>query len=108
MTEAVKAAEICNNPDKFYNNNHESINKLIKHWKNFKKMDLYEFMNQYKDLIECQDTQRAFLGLNSPYVVEDEFQHMVGNFNIEFANFNPVEKQRLKLKDEFHNVTVAA
>ena len=36
MAGAVKAAEKCSNPDKFYNNNHESINKLIKHWQNFK------------------------------------------------------------------------
>ena len=73
MAGAVKAAEICRNPDKFYNNSHESINKLIKHWQNFKKMDLYEFTKQYENLIEYQESviQRAFLGLNSPYVVRD-------------------------------------
>ena len=71
---------------------------------NFKKMDLYEFMKQYKDLIKCQesDIQRAFLGLNSPYAIKDEFQRIVQNFNTEFASLNPVEKQRYK--DKFHNV----
>ena len=56
--------------------------------------------------IECHesDIQLAFLGLNSPYVVRDEFQHMLGRFNTEFASLNPVRKQRLK--DEFHNVIV--
>ena len=56
--------------------------------------------------IECHesDIQLAFLGLNSPYVVRDEFQHMLGKFNTEFASLNPVGKQRLK--DEFHNVIV--
>ena len=106
MARAVKAAEICSNPDKFYNNNHESINKLIKHWQNFKKMGLCEFTKQYEDLIECQesDIQGAFLGLNSPYVFRDELQHMVRNVSTEFASLSPVGKQRLK--DEFHNVIV--
>ena len=99
MAGAVKAAEICSNPGKLYNKNHESINKLIKHWQNFKRMDLYEFIKQYEDLTECQgsDIQRDFLGLNSPYIVRNEFQHMV-------RSFNPVGKQRLE--DEFHNVIV--
>ena len=76
----MKAAEICSNPDKFYNKHNESINKLIKQLQNFKKMALHEFIKQYKDLIECQenDIRRTFLG---PYVVRDEFQHMVRNFN---------------------------
>ena len=88
MAGAVKAAERCSNPDKFYNNNHKSINKLIKHWQNFKKMDLHEFIKQYEDLIESQesDIQRAFLGLNSPYVVRDEPQLMVRNFNTEHTS----------------------
>ena len=62
-------------------------------------MYLYEFIKQYEDLIEYQesDIQHTFLGLNSPYIVTNELQHVV-------QNLNPVGKQRLE--DEFHYVIV--
>ena len=58
--------ELNDKPDKFYNNSIEAIDKLIKHWQNFKKIDLYSFVKEYEELIECQESDilRAYLGLN--------------------------------------------
>ena len=36
---AVRAYELREDNDKFYNNSVEVINKLIKNWQNFKKID---------------------------------------------------------------------
>ena len=57
-------------------------------------MDVPEFIKQNENLIECQesDIQCAFLGLNNPYIVRDELQHMVRKFNTEFASLNTVGK----------------
>ena len=63
---AVLVCELNDKPDKFYNNSIEAIDKLIKHWQNFKKIDLYSFVKEYEELIECQESDilRAYLGLN--------------------------------------------
>ena len=84
--------------DKFYNNSIEAINKLIKHWQNYKKIDLYSFAKEYEELIECQesDVLRAYLGLNGPYVVRKEFTNHEKVFNIEYASFSINEKQKIK------------
>ena len=55
MEGAVKAAGICTGSSRFYNNNMESINNLIKKWQNYRKVDLYAFAKEYEDLIECQE-----------------------------------------------------
>ena len=62
---AVLACELNDKSDKFYNNSIEAINKLIKHWQNYKKIGLYSFAKEYEELIECQesDVLRAYLGL---------------------------------------------
>ena len=84
--------------DKFYNNSIEAINKLIKHWQNYKKIDLYSFANEYEELIECQesDVLRTYLGLNGPYVVRKEFTNHKKVFNIEYASLSINEKQEIK------------
>ena len=84
--------------DKFYNNSIEAINKLIKHWQNYKKIDLYSFANEYEELIECQesDVLRTYLGLNGPYVVRKEFTNHKKVFNIEHASLSINEKQEIK------------
>ena len=40
---AVNACELNDIEDKFYNNSIESMDKLIKHWQNYKKVDLFFF-----------------------------------------------------------------
>ena len=84
--------------DKFCNNSIEAINKLIKHWQNYKKIDLYSFANEYEELIECQesDVLRTYLGLNGPYVVRKEFTNHKKVFNIEYASLSINEKQEIK------------
>ena len=84
--------------DKFYNNSIQAINKLIKHWQNYKKIDLYSFAKEYEELIECQesDVLRAYLGLNSPYVVRKEFTNHKKVFNIGYASLSITEKQKIK------------
>ena len=39
MKGVVRACELIDNRDNFYNNSVESINKLPKHWQNFKQID---------------------------------------------------------------------
>ena len=39
MKGAVRACELIDNMDDFYNNSVESIIKLPKHWQNFKQID---------------------------------------------------------------------
>ena len=88
---AVLACELNDKSDKFYNNSIEAINKLIKHWQNYKKIDLYSFAKEYEELIECQesDVLRAYLRLNGPYVVRKEFTNHEKVFSIN-------EKQKIK------------
>ena len=95
---AVLACELNDKSDKFYNNSIEAINKLIKHWQNYKKIDLYSFANEYEELIECQesDVLRTYLGLNGPYVVRKEFTNHKKVFNIEYASLSINEKQEIK------------
>ena len=49
----VKAAEICDSPQRFYNNNMESINNLIKKRQDNRKVDLYSFSKEYQTLADC-------------------------------------------------------
>ena len=96
---AVLACELNDKSDKFYNNSVEAtINKLIKHWQNYKKIDLYSFSKEYEELIECQesDVLRGYLGLNGPYVVRKEFTNHKKVFNIEYASLSINEKQKIK------------
>ena len=82
MAGEVKAAKICTNPVVAILQQQSRIHKQTnKRLAKFKKMALHEFINQYEDLIEYQesDIQRTFLGLNSPYAVWDEFQCMIRN-----------------------------
>ena len=73
--------------EKFYNNNMESIKKLLKHWQNYKKLDYYKFVQEYEELLEEQESNvlRAFLNLDSPFDVRSEFSHHKLNFTIQFA-----------------------
>ena len=84
--------------DKFYTDSIEAINKPIKYWQNYKKIDLYSFAQEYEELIKCQesDVLRAYLGLNSPYVVRKEFTNHKKVFSIEYASLSITEKQKMK------------
>ena len=99
MKRAVRACELSEDNDKFYNNSVEAINKLIKHWQIFKKMDLVAFSKEYEELVQCQESSnvlKAYLGLSSPYVVWNEFSGYARNFQIEYALLPPEEKKEMK------------
>ena len=91
---AVLACELNDKSDKFYNNSIEAI----KHWQNYKKIVLCSFAKEYAELIECQesDVLRAYLGLNSAYIVRKEFTNHKNVFNIEYASLFITENQKIK------------
>ena len=77
---AVRACELSEDNDKFYNNSVEAMNnKLIKHWQNLKKTELIQF--QESDILE------TYLGLSSPYVVRNEFSSYLHSLNFRTFNF---------------------
>ena len=39
----VNVCKLNDDQDKFYNNSIDSMNKLLKHWQNYKKIDFYAF-----------------------------------------------------------------
>ena len=67
--------ELNDDHDKFYNNSIESMNKLLKHWHSYKKIDLYAFAKEYEELSPCQESDilKAYLGLRGAYEVRKEF-----------------------------------
>ena len=87
-------------PEKFYNNNMESINKLLKHWQNYKKLDYYKFVQEYEEFPEEQESNvlRAFLSLDSPFEGRSEFSHHKLNFTAQFAILKPSKKEDVKNK----------
>ena len=86
-------------PEKFYNNM-ELINKLLKHWQNYKKLDYYKFVQEYEELLEEQESNvlRAFLNLDSPFEVRSEFFHHKLNFTTQFVILEPSKKEDVKNK----------
>ena len=77
---AVRACELSEDNDKFYNNSVEAMNnKLIKHWQNLKKTELIQFQES--------DILKAYLGLSSPYVVRNEFSSYLHSLNFRTSNF---------------------
>ena len=70
---AVRACKLSEDNDNIYNNSVEAINKLIKPWQNFKKIDLATFSKEYEELVQCQesDVLKAYFGLSNPYVVRN-------------------------------------
>ena len=86
----VNACELNDDQDKFYNNSIESMNKLLKHWENYKKIDLYAFAKEYEELI------KAYQGLRGPYEVRDEFKNNMRNFNTEYASLSAPKKAKVK------------
>lgn len=58
------------------NNVPESANALLKRWQGFSSKDMSTFIDDVKELIDKQksDVRRAFLGLESPYVVRTEYR----------------------------------
>ena len=57
----------------------ESINAVIKRWRNFEATNMLEFVTDIRKLVEKQkdDVNRAFMCLDSPYTVRKEFQAQV-------------------------------
>ena len=95
---AVRACELSEDNDKFYNNLVEAMNKLIKHWQNFRKIDLVAFSKEYEELVQCQesDVLEAYLGLSSPYIVRNGFSDYARNFQVEYALLLLEEKKKVK------------
>ena len=87
-------------PEKFYNNNMESINKLLKQWLNYKKLDYYKFVQEYEELLEEEESNvlGAFLNLDSPFEVWSEFSHHKLNFITQFAILESSKKEDVKNK----------
>lgn len=73
----------------------ESINKLIKHWRNLRKTDLLAISKKYEEIIQWQgnDVLRARLGLPSSCIVKNDFLSYIRNFNTEHA-LSPIEEKK--------------
>ena len=80
-------------PEKFYSNNMESINKLLKHWQNYKKLEFYKFVQVLKE--QESNVLRAFLNLESPFEFRSEFSHRKLNFT---TILEPSKKEDVKNK----------
>ena len=78
----------------------ESTNKLLKHWQNYKNVDYYKFVQEYKELLEEQESNvfRAFLNPDSPFEVRSEFSHHRLNFTTQFSILEPSKKEDVKNK----------
>ena len=74
------------------------MNKLLKHWQSYKKIDLYAFAKEYEELVQCQesDVLKAYLGLRGPYDVREELKNNTRNFNTEYASQSAPEKAKVK------------
>ena len=74
------------------------MNKLLKHWQNYKKIDLYAFAKEYEELVQCQesDVLKAYLGLRGPYEVREEFKNNMRNFNMEYTPLSTPEKAKVE------------
>ena len=106
MKGAVLACEIFNDSDRFYNKKIEGINKLIKKWEEYRKVDLFTFIKEYEELVRCQerDIQKAFLGLDSPIIVKERYSEKNRNSDTDFKYADQNEK--LKFKQDIFNVIV--
>ena len=51
MKSAVLACKLSNDSDRFYNNKREGINKLIKPWQKYRRVDLFTFAKEYGELV---------------------------------------------------------
>ena len=67
---SVKASQVVDCSDFFYNNSCEFINKLLKLWQGKKKVDCLKFAEQIQDLARCQegDVLRAYMSMPSPFL----------------------------------------
>ena len=74
------------------------MNKLLKNWQSYKKIDLYAFAKESEQLVQCQksDVLKAYLGLRGPYEVREEFKNNMRNFNAEYASLSAPEKAKVK------------
>ena len=77
---AAKASRDAGLEDEAETNNvPESGNALLKRWQNFQTTDMSSFVDDVKDLVSKQrnDVKRAFLGIDSSYVVRPEYVEYV-------------------------------
>ena len=102
----VNARKLNDDQDKFCNNSIESMNKLLKNWQSYKKIDLYAFAKEYEQLVQCQksDVLKAYLGLRGPYEVREKIKNNMRNFNAEYAS--PSAPEKAKVKELLLNVAV--
>ena len=99
MKGAVRASELNEDNDKFYNNSVEAIKKLIKNTGRIKKkIDLAAFSKEYEELVQCQesDALKTYVGLSSPRVVPNKFSGYARNFQTEYALLPLEEKKKVK------------
>ena len=96
---AVNNAEVCDLRNKFYNNGCESKNNLIKCWQNYGKVDLLQFKKSYVEITSCEENNvaKAFLGLEGPYTVREEFAHLCKSYS-EFRSCDRTEMEEFKKK----------
>ena len=94
---SVKAAGVVDCPEFFYNNSCEFMNRLVKDWQNKKKLDVYQFVEEYETLAKAQesDVLRAFLGVQSPFVPRPQFDCLTIDFNTEYACLSVNDKKKV-------------
>ena len=94
----VNVRKLNDGQDKFCNNSIKSMNKLLKNWQSYKKIDLYAFAKESEQLVQCQKSNvlKAYLGLRGPYEVREEFKNNMRNFNAEYASLSAPEKAKVK------------
>ena len=96
----VKASEVVDCPEFYYNNMVEFINKLLKLWQGKKQIDCLKFAEQIQDLAASQESDilRAFMGLQSPFVPREEFKQFKLNFNTQYSNLETSKKEKVRNK----------
>ena len=92
---SVKASQVVDCSDFFYNNSCEFINKLLKLWQGKKKVDCLKFAEQIQDLARCQegDVLRAYMSMPSPFVPRERFTKKKIDFS---TNFNTLTADKKK------------
>ena len=90
-----RTVNLCKSND---NQDIKSMNKLLKQWQSYRKIDLYAFAKEYEELVQCQESYvvKAQLGLRGPYEVREEFKNNMRNFNMEYTPLSTPEKSKVE------------
>ena len=82
------------------------MNNTIKLWQGRSKVDMAKFVQDIEDLIKDQESEviYAFTGVQSKYEVRPEFNHLMIDFNTQYA---PLSKEnKIKKRLELLNIIV--